>query len=102
MVMAISASVTVSMGELTMGTESLILLVRFELMSTCACSCKHRPCSFALASAFDCCKCGRQRCGGKGCSAHLVGPEVNVARQEDNIIVCVCSPLTKELSGGVT
>ena len=35
-VIAISASVTVSIGELTMGTESLILLVSFELMSTCS------------------------------------------------------------------
>jgi hypothetical protein len=35
MVMAISASVTVSMGELTMGTRSLMFLVTLLDRSTC-------------------------------------------------------------------
>lgn len=78
--MAMADSVTVSMGELTMGTRSLMLRVTNELRSTC-------------------CGRGSGRCD---TASYLVGRKVDEAGEHDHIVIGVAHALAKQLSSSKT
>lgn len=99
MVMAMSDSVTVSMGELTMGVLILMFLVRLVDRSTCACVRLVRTrCAHATHTPHACM---RPVAPPAQCSPlpHLVRSKVDVSRVEDHVVIGVADSLGEHLGG---
>ena len=95
MATAISASVTVSMGELTIGVRILRLRVMLVVRSTCT----QKASSMSLYQTSS----RLLQCSGAWLpvlNAHLVCAEVDVAWVEDDIVVGVADALGEHLGGG--
>ena len=107
---------TVSIGEDTSGVRSLMLRVTWVLMSTCA---AHRDCCsaaatssaqariaggqphFAAAQGVGLPQGGARRTRQHPQQRHLVRAKVNVAGQEDDVVISVRHALTEQPGRGV-